>query len=62
MPKYKIIAQRLKDPSRFQSYKAEEKFKEFIKPQKLLEEKGFQYLPNPLGIVQTIHFAVARRG
>lgn len=28
----------------------------------MLKEKGFQFSPNPLGIFQTIHSAVARRG
>ena len=62
MPKYKITSQCLKDPSHSQSYKAEEKFEEFIKPRKLLEGKGFQFPPNPLGIFQTIHSVVVRRG
>ena len=62
MPRYKKTASRLKDPSRFQSYHAEEKYEEFIEPRRILEEKGFQF-PNQLtGIVQTIHNVVAKRG
>lgn len=60
--KIKIRAQRLKDPSRFQAYKAEENFKEFIEPRKILEEKGFQFPPQPSVIVQTIQVTVAKRG
>ena len=62
MPRYKKIANRLKDPSRFQSYHAEEKYEEFIKSHKILEEKGFQFPEQLTGIVQTIHNAAAKRG
>ena len=62
MPRYKKIASRLKDPSRFQSYQAEEKYEEFIEPRKILEEKGFQFLEQLTGIVQTIHNAAAKGG
>lgn len=62
MPKYNIIAQRLKDPSYFQGYNAEGKFEELIEPRKILEEKGFQFPPKPLGIVQTIQAIIARWG
>ena len=41
MTRYKKMASRLKNPSCFQGYKVEEKFEEFIEPQKILEEKGF---------------------
>ena len=41
MPRYKKPASRLKDPSRFQSYHAEEKYEEFIERRKILEEKRF---------------------
>ena len=41
MPRYKRTANRLKDPSRFQSYHEEEKYEEFIEARKIPEEKGF---------------------
>ena len=62
MPKYKKTASRLKDPSRFQSSHAEEKYEEFIEPRRILEEKGFQFPDQLTGIVQTIHNVVAKRG
>ena len=62
MPRYKKTASRLKDPSRFQSYHAEEKYEEFIEPRKILEEKGFQFPEQLTEIVQTIHNAAAKRG
>ena len=62
MPRYKNTASRLKDPSRFQSYHAEEKYKEFIEPLRILEEKGFQFPDQLIGIVKTIHNAAAKRG
>lgn len=40
MPKYKKPISRLKDPSRFQGYHAEEKYKEIIESRKILEKKG----------------------
>lgn len=43
MPRVKATAGRLIDPERFYTYKAEEKYKEIIEPQKILEEKGFQF-------------------
>ena len=43
MPRYKKIASCLKDPLRFQSYHAEEKYEEFIELRWILEEKGFQF-------------------
>ncbi|KAH9792219.1 hypothetical protein KPL71_004032 [Citrus sinensis] len=62
MPRYKKTASRLKNPSQFHSYHAEEKYEEFIEPRQILEEKGFQF-PNQLtGIVQTIHNVVAKQG
>ena len=39
MPRYKRIASQCKDPLRFQSYHAEEKYEEFIEPRKIIEEK-----------------------
>ena len=62
MSRYKKKASRLKDPSRFQSYHAEEKYEEFIEPRKILEEKGFQFPEQLTGIIQTIHNAAAKRG
>lgn len=62
MTRYKKTASRLKGPSRFQGYKAEEKNEEFIEPRKILEEKGFQFPPQSSRIVQMIHIAAARRG
>ena len=62
MPRYKKTGSRLKDPSRFQSYRIEEKYKEFIEPRKILEDKGFQFPKQLTGIVQTIHNAVAKHG
>ena len=62
MPRYKKTTSRLKDPSRFQSYHAEEKYEEFIELRKILEEKGFQFPEQLTGIVQTIHNAAAKRG
>lgn len=62
MPRYKKTASRLKDPSRFHSYHAEEKYEEFIEPRRILEEKGFQFPDQLTGIVQTIHNVVAKRG
>ena len=62
MPRYKKIANRLKDPSRFQSYHAEEKYEEFIEPRKILEEKEFQFPEQLTGIVQTIHNTAVKRG
>ena len=46
MPRYKKTASHLKDPSCFQSYYAEEKYEEFIKSRKILEEKGFNFQNN----------------
>ena len=37
MPRYKKTTSQLKDPLRFQSYHAEEKYEEFIKSRKILE-------------------------
>ena len=62
MPRYKKTASRLKDPSRFQSCHAEEKYEEFIEPRRILEEKGFQFPDQLTGIVKTIHNAAAKRG
>ena len=62
MPRYKKIANRLKDPSCFQSYHAEEKYKKFIEPRRILEEKGFQFPPQPTGIVQSLYNVAAKRG
>ena len=62
MPRYKKKASRLKDPSRFQSYHAEEKYEEFIKPRRILEEKGFQFPERLTRIVQTIHNTAAKQG
>ena len=60
MPRYKKTANRLKDPSRFQSYHAEEKYEEFIEPRRLLEEKGFQFPDQLTGITKAIHNAAAK--
>ena len=62
MPRYKRTASRLKDHSRFQSYRAEEKYEEFIEPRKILEEKRFQFSEQLTGIVQTIHNTGAKHG
>ncbi|KAH9802442.1 hypothetical protein KPL71_001386 [Citrus sinensis] len=62
MPRYKKTVSRFKDPSRFQSYHAEEKYEEFIESRKILEEKGFQFLEQLTRIVQTIHNVAAKRG
>ena len=62
MSRNKKKASRLKDPSQFQSYHAEEKYDEFIKPRRILEEKGFQFPDQLTGILQTIHNAAAKRG
>ena len=62
MPRYKRTASRLKDPSCFQSYHAEEKYEEFIEPHKILEEKGLHFPSQPTGIVQTVHNVAAKRG
>lgn len=62
MTRYKKTAKRLKDLSRFQGYKPKEKYEEFIEPRKIIKEKGFQFPPQPSGIIQTIHAATARRG
>lgn len=62
MTRYKKTASRLKDPSHFQGYKVEEKYKEIIEPRKILEEKGFQFPPQPSGIIQTVHIVATRRG
>ena len=59
---YKRTASRLKDPSRFQSYHAKKKYEEFIKPRKILEEKGFQFPPQASGIVQSLYTATVKRG
>ena len=61
MPKYKKIANRLKDPSRFQSYHAEEKYEELIEMRRILEEKGFNFPDQLTRIVKTIHNAAAKR-
>lgn len=50
------------DPFRFQGYKAKVKYEEIIEPRKILDEKGFQFPPQPSGITQTLYAAVARRG
>ncbi|KAH9762999.1 hypothetical protein KPL70_001024 [Citrus sinensis] len=62
MPRYKRIASRLKDPSRFQSYHAEEKYEEFIELRKILEKKVFQFPPQPSRIVQSLYNAAAKCG
>lgn len=62
MPKYKKPVSRLKDPSRFQGYHAEEKYKEIIESCKILEKKGFQSPPQPSGITKTHYVAIVRRG
>ncbi|KAH9716271.1 hypothetical protein KPL71_021404 [Citrus sinensis] len=62
MPRYKKTSSRLKDPSRFQSYHAEEKYEEFIESRKILEEKRFQFPDQLTGIVQIIHNAAAKCG
>ena len=62
MPRYKRTVSRLKDPLRFQSYHAEEKYEEFIEPRKILEEKGFQFPPQPSGIVQSLYTTAAKCG
>ena len=41
MPKIKARAGILKDPKCFYSFKVEEKYKQIIEAQKILEEKGF---------------------
>ena len=62
MPRYKRTASWLNNPSRFQSYHAEKKYEEFIEPRKILEEKGFQFPPQPSGIVQSLYAAAAKCG
>ncbi|KAH9801429.1 hypothetical protein KPL71_001026 [Citrus sinensis] len=62
MQRYKRIASRLKDPSRFQSYHAEEKYEEFIELRKILEKKVFQFPPQPSRIVQSLYNAAAKCG
>ena len=61
MTRYKKTAARLKDPSRFHSYKAEDKFEEFIEPKKILEENDFQFPQQPSGTINTIYAAVAKK-
>lgn len=41
MPKIKARAGKLRDPECFYNFKTEDKYKEFIEPQKILKEKGF---------------------
>lgn len=62
MTRYKKTAARLKNPSRFQSYKVKDNFEEFIKPRKILEEKGFVFPAQPIGVMSSIHTAVTRQG
>ena len=52
----------MKDLKRFYSSKAEEKYKEFIEPWKILDAKGFQFLKQPTGMMNNICTAIARRG
>ena len=54
MPKIKARAGKLKDPECFYSFKAEEKYKEFIEPQKILKEKAFQFPKQLIGTMNTI--------
>ena len=62
MPRYKKTTTRVKDPSRFHSYNADDKFEEFIELRKILEEKGFQFLQQPSGTINTIYAAAANIG
>lgn len=62
MTKIKAQAGRLKDPERFYSFKFEEKYKYFIEPRKILEEKGFQFPKQPTGMINIIFTAAAMRG
>ena len=61
MTRYKKTAARLKDPSCFHSYNADDKFEEFIELRKILEEKGFQFFQQPSETINTIYAAAAKR-
>ena len=61
MLRYKKTIARLKNPSRFHSYKIEDKFQEFIEPRKILEEKGFIFPMHPTGVMNNLHIAVVSR-
>lgn len=61
MPRYKKPASRLKDLSRFQGYKAEEKYEVIIKSLKILYKKGFHFPPRPSGITQTLCAAIVKK-
>lgn len=52
MPKIKARAGKLRDPECFYSFKTEDKYKEFIEPQKILKEKGFQF---PKQLIETLN-------
>lgn len=62
MLRVKVPAKRLKDLEKFYSYKAEDKYEEFIEPCKILEEKGFEFPKRPIGTINTILIAAIKRG
>lgn len=61
MFKIKTRAIILKDPARFHSCKTGDKFEDIIEPQKILEEKSFQFPKQLSGMMNNIYTAVARR-
>lgn len=56
--RYKKTTARLKNPSRFQSYKDKDRFEEFLEPINILKEKGFIFPTQPTGVMSSIHTAV----
>lgn len=58
MPKIKARAGRLKDSKSFYSFKAKEKFKDIVKPRKILKEKSFQFLKQPTEMINNTYTTV----
>lgn len=61
MLRLKVRARMLKNPKRFHSYEAEEKYKKFIEPRKILEEKGFEIPKHPTRTINFILTAATKR-
>ena len=62
MTRYKKRDAQLKDPLCFHNYKVDDKFKEFIEPRRILEEKSFIFPKQPMGVMSNINNVVARQG
>lgn len=61
MLRLKVCARMLKNPKRFDNYEAEEKYKKFIEPRKILAEKGFEVPKHPTRTINFILTAATKR-